>query len=381
MKLDQYPIIIVGAGFYGLTIAEHIARELKIKVAVLEKRSHIGGNAYSYPDEKTGIEIHKYGSHIFHTSREDVWNYVNKFATFNSYRHSVWARHLNKNYSLPINLLTLEQFYGRSFSPREAETFFESFAIGKTEENLEEKAISSVGPQLYEAFIRGYTSKQWGIDPKFLPPETISRLPVRSNLNNRYFNDRFEGIPEDGYGKLFEKMVDTDLIDIFLEADYFAHSSSLDSKQITVYTGPIDRFFDFKFGVLGWRTLDFEIETLNVSDFQGTSVINYPSIDARFTRIHEFKHFTPERHKDLEQTVIMREYSRFASQNDDPYYPINTPEDREKLDLYRSAQSECHNVFFGGRLGSYKYLDMHMAIASAFTFYETTLKPKLTKAN
>lgn len=374
MKLDIYPVVIVGAGFYGLTIAEHVTRELGLRVAVLENRSHIGGNAYSYADEQTGIEVHAYGSHIFHTSREDVWTYVNQFAQFNSYRHSVWAKHKEKTFSLPINLITLEQFYGRPFSPKEADDFFSQFSSESAPNNLEDKAIASIGEDLYEAFIRGYTTKQWGGDPKILPPETIARLPVRNTYNNRYFNDTFEGIPDSGYGKLFENMVEHSLIDIFLNVDFFDYMSNLSSNQIIIYTGAIDRFFDFKFGDLGWRTLDFELERLNIKDFQGAAVINYPDLTEKFTRIHEFKHFTPDKNGNLEQTLIMREYSRTAGRADEPYYPINTQEDRQKLKLYRNAQNNLRNVYCGGRLGGYKYLDMHMAIASAMTFYESTLK-------
>jgi UDP-galactopyranose mutase len=240
--------------------------------------------------------------------------------------------------------------------------------------NLEDKAISLIGRPLYEAFIKGYTQKQWQTDPRQLPSEIINRLPVRYNLDANYFDDKYQGLPSQGYGKWFEAMIDHPLIEIKTGFDFFDIKSDLVGQVPVIYTGPLDRYFDYCHGELGWRTLDFEMEHLAMDDFQGTSVMNYADLDVPFTRIHEFKHFHPEREYAKDQTVIMREFSRFATQQDDPYYPINTEQDRKKLIQYRELASGESGVWFGGRLGTYTYLDMHMAIASALTLHSQTNK-------
>ncbi len=367
--------IIVGAGFFGLTLAERISSVFDIEVAVIEKRNHIGGNAFSYQDAKTGIEIHKYGSHIFHTSNEEVWQYVNNFAEFNSYQHHVWTNLNDTIYSLPINLVTLQQFFGKTFSTTEAIEFFESFKKPGRAENLEQKAISTVGSELYEAFIQGYTTKQWGLNPNLLPPETISRLPVRPTWNTRYFSDTYEGIPKEGYGKLFDNMVESRNIHLYLNCVYSKDLFNFDENQIIIYTGPIDEYFNYKCGELNWRTLDLEISYPEVTDFQGTSVVNYASIDVPYTRIHEFKHFVPDKITDFSKTVIMKEFSRAALRGDDCYYPVNSGQDKTILRQYKQLQALEKNVFFGGRLGSYQYLDMHMAIASALSLFHNKIVP------
>ncbi len=371
--------IIVGAGFFGLTLAERISSVFDIEVAVIEKRNHIGGNAFSYKDEKTGIEIHKYGSHIFHTSNEEVWQYVNNFAQFNSYQHHVWTNLNDTIYSLPINLVTLQQFFGKTFSTTEAMDFFESFKQPGRAENLEQKAINTVGPELYKAFIQGYTTKQWGINPNLLPSETISRLPVRPTWNTRYFSDTYEGIPKEGYGKLFDKMVENKNIHLHLNSVYSKDLFNFDENQIVIYTGPIDEFFNYKCGELNWRTLDLEISYPEVADFQGTSVVNYASIDVPYTRIHEFKHFIPDKITDFPRTVIMKEFSRAARRGDDCYYPVNSSQDKAILKQYKQLQTLEKNVFFGGRLGSYQYLDMHMAIASALSLFHNKIVPMMSQ--
>ena len=281
-------LVVVGSGFFGGTIAERVATELGKKVLVIEKRDHVGGNAFSYLDSSSGIEIHKYGSHIFHTSNLDVWNYVNRFSSFNNYRHKVVALFDKKFFAIPINLATLSKFLNKPLTPTEAEEYFSE--IRKKEilkDNLESKAISLVGKDLYEAFIKGYTIKQWQRDPKDLPPEIIQRIPVRSNFNDYYFDDDFEGIPLAGYDKLFEKMLQSKNIEVLLNTDYFDVRDNLATDIPVVYTGPIDRYFNYIHGRLGWRSVRFEIERLNVRDYQGTSVINYPEIDYPYTRIHE----------------------------------------------------------------------------------------------
>jgi UDP-galactopyranose mutase len=328
----------------------------------------VGGNAYSEPDAGTGIEVHRYGTHIFHTSNEPVWRYVNRFTSFTEYRHHVYTVHGDRVYSLPINLGTICAFFGRRLTPSRARELISEQAgtvDPQRADNLEDKAVGSVGRPLYEALIRGYTAKQWQTDPRLLPPETISRLPVRYTFDSRYFSDRYEGLPIDGYGKWLERMADHPCVEIALGVDFDDVRGDVVGSVPVVYTGPLDGYFDHAAGRLGWRTLDLPTETVPVGDFQGTSVMNYADEDVPFTRIHEFRHLHPERPYPDDRTVIMREYSRFAGAGDEPYYPVNSPADRELLRRYRRLAAEEPGVLFGGRLGSYQYLDMHMAIASA----------------
>jgi UDP-galactopyranose mutase len=381
----DFDLVVVGSGFFGLTVAERAAAELGKRVLVLERRPHLGGNAYSEPEPETGIEIHRYGAHLFHTSNKRVWDYVNRFTEFTDYQHRVFARVGNQVYPFPLNLGLINQFFGRAHTPDEARALIAEQAAEfdtATARNLEEKAISLIGRQLYEAFVKGYTAKQWQTDPTKLDPSIITRLPVRYTYNNRYFNDTYEGLPVDGYTPWLERMAATPRISVQLNTDFFAVRDQLPEVPV-VYTGPLDRYFDHSEGELSWRTLDFEQEVVPTGDFQGTSVMNYNDIDVPFTRIHEFRHFHPERdHYPADRTVIVREYSRFAESGDEPYYPINTPEDRVKLDRYRElARKETANrqVLFGGRLGTYKYLDMHMAIGSALTMFDNRIAPYFTE--
>ena len=376
-------LIVVGSGFFGLTIAERVASELGLKVKVIERRSHIGGNAYSEIDPTTGIEIHKYGSHLFHTSNERVWEYVNRFTSFNDYTHKVWAKHNGKLFPLPINLPTINQFFDENFTPEEAKAFIESQSNSETAggaDNLEERAIALIGRPLYEAFIKNYTAKQWQTDPKLLPAEIINRLPVRFTEEHRYFNDKYEGLPLNGYTAWLENMAAHENIEVIFNTDFFDIRSEIAVGIPIVYTGPIDRYFDFQFGQLTWRTLDFEDEIVDTGDYQGTSVVNYSDLDVPFTRIHEYRHFHPERDYQTEATYISREFSRFAEPDDEPYYPVNTDTDREQLGKYRELVASESNVWFGGRLGTYQYLDMHMAIASALTLFDNEIAPYF-KAN
>ena len=377
-------LIVVGSGFFGLTVAERAATELNKRVLVLERRSHIGGNAYSEAEPETGIEIHRYGAHLFHTSNQRVWDYVNRFTRFTGYQHRVFARYRDQVYAFPMNLALINNFFGRSHTPDEARALIakqaEEFDTAAAA-NLEEKAISLIGRPLYEAFVKGYTAKQWQTDPTELAPSIITRLPVRYNFNNRYFNDTFEGLPVDGYTAWLKAMADHPNIEVRLNTDYFTERGALPDVPV-VYTGPLDRYFDSAEGDLSWRTLDFEQEVLrDTGDFQGTSVMNYNDAEVPFTRIHEFRHFHPERDYPTDKTVIVREYSRFATSGDEPYYPINTAEDRAKLERYRElarAETRDRKVLFGGRLGTYKYLDMHMAIGSALTMFDNRIAPYFT---
>lgn len=381
-------LLVVGSGFFGLTIAERAATVSGKKVVVIDRRNHIGGNAYSEAEDETGIEVHRYGAHLFHTSNETVWEYVNHFTRFTDYQHRVYSNFKGEVYPLPINLGTINQFFRAAYGPEEAKALIAEQAAEfdtKEAKNLEEKGISLIGRPLYEAFIRDYTSKQWQTPLTELPAEVISRLPVRYNYNNRYFSDTYEGLPVDGYTAWLERMVDNPNIEVQLETDFFDESQPLNKQALVgevpiVYTGPLDRYFNYSEGELGWRTLDFEEEVLPVGDFQGTSVMNYADADVPYTRIHEFRHFHPERdHYPADKTVIMREYSRFANREDEPYYPVNTPADRDMLLKYRELTKDEPNVFFGGRLGTYQYLDMHMAIGSALTMYTNRVREVIEK--
>jgi UDP-galactopyranose mutase len=367
-------LVIAGAGLFGLTVAERCARDLGLRVLLVDRRDHIGGNAYSEVEPTTGIEVHRYGAHLFHTSNERVWEYVNRFTAFTGYRHRVFTIFKSRVYPMPINLGTICEYFGRAMSPDEARALVAGQAAEVTgPRNLEEKAISLVGRPLYEAFIRGYTAKQWQTDPRELPAEVITRLPVRYTFDNRYFNDRYEGLPVDGYTAWMERMADHPRIEVRLGTDFFDLDAA--GHVPVVYTGPLDRYFDHREGRLGWRTLDFELEVLPTGDFQGTPVMNYADEDVPYTRIHEFRHFHPERDHPPDRTVIVREYSRFAEAGDEPYYPIDTAADRVRLLRYRELARAERDVWFGGRLGSYQYLDMHMAVASALTMYDNRLRP------
>jgi UDP-galactopyranose mutase len=386
VSFEDVDLVVVGSGFFGLTIAERVATQLDKRVVVLERRHHIGGNAYSEPEPETGIEVHVYGAHLFHTSNKRVWDYVNQFTEFTGYQHRVFTIFQGRVYPMPINLGTICEYFNEYLTPDQArERVKEQAAEVDTEsaENLEEKAISLIGRPLYEAFIRGYTAKQWQTDPKELPAQIITRLPVRYNFNNRYFNDTYEGLPVNGYTAWLKKMADHPNIEVRLNVDYFDVRGDIPAGVPTIYTGPLDRYFDYCEGELGWRTLDFKPEVLrDCGDFQGTSVMNYADEDVPFTRIHEFRHFHPERNYPTDKTVIVREYSRFAESGDEPYYPINTTEDRAKLEKYRElARREARerNLLFGGRLGTYKYLDMHMAIGSALSMFDNKIAPHLTE--
>jgi UDP-galactopyranose mutase len=373
-------LVVVGSGLFGLTIAERCARDLGLRVLVLDRRSHIGGNAYSAPDPDTGIEVHQYGAHLFHTSNQRVWEYVNGFTSFTGYSHRVFTNFRGRIYPMPINLATICEYFGRALSPTQARALVAEQA-GEIDsdhaQNLEEKGISLIGRPLYEAFIRGYTLKQWQTDPKELPAEVISRLPVRYNFDNRYFNDTFEGLPTNGYTAWLTKMADDDRIEVRLDTDFFDLRDDILGNVPVVYTGPVDQYFGNELGRLSWRTIDLETSVEPVGDFQGTSVMNYADEDVPFTRIIEPRHFHPERADRYpgDRTVIQREYSRFAGADDEPYYPVNTAEDRSRLLRYRDLAKVEKQVLFGGRLGTYKYLDMHMAIGAALSMYDNKVRP------
>ncbi|MGW8565874.1 UDP-galactopyranose mutase [Isoptericola sp. NPDC055881] len=373
-------LVVVGTGLFGLTVAERMAEQGR-KVLMIDRRDHLGGNAYSETDPDTGIEVHRYGAHLFHTSNERVWEYVNRFTAFTSYVHRVYTTHRGEVFPMPINLGTINQFFRSAHGPDAARALVREQAAelgGKRPENLDEQGVSLIGRPLYEAFIQGYTAKQWQTDPRELPASIISRLPVRYTYDNRYFNDTHEGLPTGGYTAWLERMADHPNIEVRLSTDFFDDAQPVSKKAVVgqvpvVYTGPVDRYFDDAEGSLSWRTLDFEREVLPVGDFQGAPVMNYADTEVPYTRILEFRHFHPERDYTSDKTVIVREYSRFAERGDEPYYPVNTPADRERLQRYRALMAGEPEVHFGGRLGTYQYLDMHMAIGSALSMVDNKL--------
>lgn len=382
IDLNDLDIAIVGAGFYGATLAERLANGLGKRVLIMDRRPHIGGNAYTENDRETGIEVHRYGAHLFHTSNEMVWSYVKRFTAFTDYRHRVFTTYRDQVYAMPINLGTICQFFGRRLSPDEARALIAEQAAelgGRAPRNLEEKAISLIGRPLYEAFIRGYTAKQWRTDPRELPEHIITRLPVRYTFDSRYFSDAYEGLPADGYTAIFQRMLDHPLIDVRLGVDFFDIRPLLRDDLPLVYTGPIDRYFDYAEGELGWRTIDFETEILPVGDFQGTAVMNYAEEAIPFTRILEFRHLNPERDYPRDKTVVTREYARFATRGDEPYYPIDTASDRATYLRYKARAAGEKNVHFGGRLGTYRYWDIHQAIGAALKAFDNAMVPHFTE--
>lgn len=382
----KYDLIVVGAGIFGATVAEHAARNGS-KVLVLDRRSHIAGNCHDELNEETGITAHKFGSHLFHTSNKDVWDYLNRFTEFAPYEHKVIAKSDGQVYSFPMNLGLIAQVYGRYFTPDEARELIAQEASeidSKDATNLEEKAISLIGRKLYDKFIAGYTSKQWQTDPKELDASIITRLPVRYNFDTRYFNDRYQGQPAEGYTAMFEKMLDHSNITVQLNADYFDMREQFAGVP-TVYTGPLDEYFDYDLGRLPWRTVDLVDEVLDVDDFQGTAVMNYNDADVPFTRILEHQHYDPQAkdRKVAGKTIITREYSRFAEEGDEVYYPINSDGSRELASAYKAKAKaeEANGVFFGGRLAGFLYYDMHQAVNAAMHLYEKKISPLLVVDN
>jgi len=374
--------VIVGAGFYGAVLAERIADHLGEKVLLLESRDHLGGNCHSQDDPDTGIHYHTYGTHIFHTPERRVWDYLSRFTEFNGYYHQVLTIHQDQVYQMPINLETINSFFGLNLKPFQVEAFLvdqrQVMQSGEIE-NFEDKAISLIGRPLYEAFIRGYTRKQWGRDPRDLPASILKRLPVRSNYNESYYFSRWQGIPEDGYTAIFEKLLNNALIEIKLGCDFFENQELVPKGALLIYSGPIDRYFNFRRGRLDWRTLEFQFERPSVEDFQGTSVMNYADEGVPYTRIHEPKHLHPERDYPHDRTLIIKEFSR-PDQGNDPFYPISDSAGKALYGSYRLDADRLANVLIGGRLGDYKYYDMHHVIGQALTAFDDIVIP-WSKAN
>ena len=347
-------LLFVGAGFSSAVIGRKVASEGH-KVTIVDSRSHVAGNCHSQRDSQTGVMTHVYGPHIFHTDDQEVWDYVNGFVNFMPYTNRVKTTSQGKVYSLPINLHTINQFFDKTLSPDEAKDFMESLGDQSITDpqTFEDQALKFVGKDLYEAFFKGYTMKQWGCHPSELPASILKRLPVRFNYNDNYFFHKFQGMPENGYTELVEKILDHPNITVRLNT-LFDRSMSTDFDHV-FYSGPLDGYFDYELGRLGYRTLDFEKFTYE-GDFQGTAVMNYGDVDVPFTRITEHKHFAPwEEH---EGSVCYKEFSRECGKDDIPYYPIRLVDEKALLSQYVDKANVEKNVTFVGRLGTYRYLDM-----------------------
>ena len=354
-------IAIVGAGFSGAVIANKLAQE-GYTVDVFESRSHVAGNCHSVRDADTGVMLHVYGPHIFHTDNERVWEYVNRYSTFKAYVNRVKAVTNGKVFTLPINLLTINQFFGKTFRPAEAEAFLRSIGDASIENptTFEEQALRFVGRDLYEAFFKTYTIKQWGLAPSELPASILKRLPVRFNYDDNYFNHKYQGMPDEGYTTLIENILNVPGVTVHLNTP-FDPALKTDYAHV-FYSGPIDAWFGHSEGRLPYRTLDFEVFR-DTGDYQGNAVVNYCDNQEKYTRITEHKHFSPwEQH---EKTVCYLEYSRQCEERDIPYYPIRLARDKVQLERYVNVARNEPNVTFVGRLGTYRYLDMDVTINEA----------------
>lgn len=361
----MYDYLIVGSGLFGSIFAYEANKKGK-KCLVVEKRNHIGGNIYT--EEIEGINVHKYGAHIFHTSNKEIWNYIQQFAEFNRYTNSPIARYRDEVYNLPFNMNTFNKLWG-VFTPSEAKNKIEeelketNIGIPK---NLEEQAIKLVGKTIYEKLVKGYTEKQWGQKATELPSFIIKRLPVRFTYDNNYFNDIYQGIPIGGYTQIIEKMLDG--IEIKLNYDYFEHRENLEKiARKIIFTGPIDQYYNYQFGELEYRSVRFETEILEMENYQGNAVVNYTEYEVPYTRIIEHKHFEFGKQP---KTVISREYSDKWTKEKEPYYPINNEKNNNLYKKYIELAKRDEKIIFGGRLGQYKYYDMHKVIEEALRCVE-----------
>ncbi|MBF0612783.1 MAG: UDP-galactopyranose mutase [Magnetococcales bacterium] len=360
---------IVGAGLSGSVLAHELA-QAGHSITLLESRNHPGGNVYSQRDEASGIMLHVYGPHIFHTDSQEVWSYVNRLAEFIPFINRIKTTVRGRVYSLPINLHTINQFYHKAFSPQEARQFIASISHSamETPGSFEEQALQWIGKDLYENFFKGYTLKQWGIHPRELPAAILKRLPLRFNYDDNYYFNTFQGIPKEGYTPIIEKLLDHPQIQLSLNTPF--QYKQKDSFDHVFYTGPLDGWFDYAYGRLGYRTLDFVRED-HIGDYQGCALMNYGDVEVPYTRITEHKHFTPwEKH---ENTVIHKEYSRFCQPEDIPYYPIRLVREKALLHTYVEKAREQTRVSFLGRLATYRYLDMDVTIGEALAASRQTL--------
>ena len=370
---NRYDYLVVGSGLFGAVFA-HEAYKAGKRCLVIDKRDHIGGNIYT--ENTHGINVHKYGAHIFHTSNRQVWDYVNQFAEFNNYINSPVAVYKDELYNLPFNMNTFSKLWGlRTPQEVKAKIAEQIKELNITEpKNLEEQALSLVGKDVYEKLVKGYTEKQWGRDCKDLPSFIIKRLPLRFTYDNNYFNDRYQGIPEGGYTQIIQKLLDG--IDVELNTDYETYvKEHPDSFDKVLYTGPIDEYFQYSLGHLEYRSVRFETEELDMENYQGNAVVNYTDREVPYTRIIEHKHFE---FGTQPTTIISREYSAEWKPGMEPYYPVNDEKNNELFARYRELAEKEEKVIFGGRLGNYKYYNMDQVIEAAFELSERELKRKIT---
>jgi UDP-galactopyranose mutase len=355
-------VLVVGAGLSGAVLARQFALS-GISVDIIEKRSNIAGNVFTQIDEPTGILKHVYGPHIFNTNNEEVWHYVNSFSEFSNFTNRVKSKYQGEIYSLPINLHTINQYFKKSLNPAEAIEFIEQIRHKQIKDpvNFEEQALSMVGLDLYQAFLKGYTLKQWGVDPKEIPASVLKRLPLRFNYNDNYYDKKYQGIPLKGYTHLVENIINHERISVSLDT---AYSKDLAYEYSHIfYSGKIDEYFEYSFGELGYRTVYWEDQRF-IGDFQGNPVMNYADLSVPYTRIVEHKHFAP--HEEFEETIISFEYSKETKRQDEPFYPKRLKADMEILEKYQNLAKEVRNVTFIGRLGTYRYLDMDKVIEESF---------------
>ena len=358
--------LIIGSGFSGCVLANQLVQKLDCSIDLWDERDHIGGNSHTSRDEETNIMVHRYGPHIFNTDKKEIWDFVNSFAEFKPYVHRVKAVTGDKTYSLPINLFTINNFFNKNFSPTEAKEFLSTLGDKTITEpkNFEEQALSFIGADLYKAFFYGYTKKQWGCEPKELPASILKRIPVRFKYDDNYHTHSYTGIPVNGYTAVMEKMIDFPAINILLGTK-FSPSMDTSAYDHVFYTGPIDAFFNYSYGRLGYRTVTFE-KTYARGDYQGLSQMNYCDEETPYTRIAEHKHFAPwEQHDD---TVYFKEFSKETGENDIPYYPKRLEHDKQLLYKYRADAEAQNSVSFLGRLATYRYMDMHHVIGEALQF-------------
>lgn len=360
----SYRFLIVGAGFSGSVLARELVTNIDCRVDIWEQRNHLAGNCYTYQDEKTGITVHGYGPHIFNTAKQEVWDYFNRFSPLRPYTHKVVAVHGSKTFTLPINLTTLKEFFGREFTPESAKQLLNKLADKsiKNPQNFEEQALSIVGKDLYHTFFYGYTRKQWGCEPRLLPASIFNRLPLRLTNDDNYHNHQLTGIPENGYTDFVVNLLNHPKISFQLNRSFSPSADDISNYDHIFYTGAIDAYFNYEFGRLSYRTLIFEKETLP-GDFQQTAQTNFCDESVPYTRITEHKHFMPW--KRFDDTVIFREYSAEAGIDDIPYYPKRLPDDMARYEKYRRKAEQLPDITFLGRLGTYRYLDMQHVIAEA----------------
>ncbi len=364
--------LIIGAGFSGSVLANQLVKNLDCVIDLWDERDHIGGNCHTERDEQTGIMVHKYGPHIFNTDKKEIWDFVNSIGEFRPYVHRVKAMSNGKVYSLPVNLHTINQLFGKSFTPAEAKVFLETLADESITDpkNFEEQALRFIGKELYYAFFYGYTKKQWGCEPTELPASILKRIPVRFNYDDNYHNNIFTGIPVDGYSGIIEKLLEHEKIRVSLNKK-FESGMDISGYDHVFFTGPIDAWFNFKYGRLGYRTVTFDT-FYGDGDFQGTTQMNYCDEEVPYTRITEHKHFTNWEHHD--KTICFKEYSKETEATDIPYYPKRLQQDKTLLLKYRNDAELLQKVSFLGRLATYRYMDMHNVIGESLNFAKSFLE-------